>query len=174
MPASKVVVDEVKLRAWWSHRQGLDGSLSGKSAAEVLERSGWARSVGGVGPYLTIHARSGMSREAVDQSLGKLEIHELPSARGCTYVLPASDFALGLKVGEEFGKAEMKVAYKLGVTDKEVDKLCDAVLKALAKGSLEPNQVREATGNASRSLGEEGKKKGITTTLPLALGKLQA
>jgi len=167
-------MDQAKLRAWWSHRQGLDGSLSGKSAAEVLERSGWARSVGGVGPYLTIHARSGMSREAVEQSLEKLHIHELPAARGCTYVLPASDFALGLKVGEEFGKAEMKVAYKLGVTDKEVDKLCDAVLKALEKGPLEPTQVREATGNASRSLGEEGKKKGITTTLPLALGRLQA
>ena len=34
--------------------------------------------------------------------------------------------------------------------------------------------MREATGKASRSLGEEGKKKGLTTTLPLALGQLQA
>src|SRR5205823_4020722 len=64
-------------------------------------------------------------------------------------------------------------AYKLGVTDKEVDKLCDAVVKALAKGPLEPNAIREATGKASRNLGEEGKKKGVTTTLPLAIGKLQ-
>jgi hypothetical protein len=167
-------MDQTKLRAWWCQQQGLDGSLSGKSAADVLARSGWARSVGGVGPYLTIQSRSGMTREAVDKALGAVEIHELPAARGCTYVLPASDFALGLKVGAEFGKNEMKVAYKLGVTDKEVDKLCDAVVKALAKGPLEPSQVREATGNASRNLGEEGKKKGITTTLPLALGNLQA
>src|SRR4030095_10415629 len=43
----------------------------------------------------------------------------------------------------------------------------------LNKGPLDPNQIREATGNASRGLGEEGKKKGITTTLPLALGRLQ-
>ncbi|MBI2149411.1 MAG: hypothetical protein HYU27_02245 [Acidobacteria bacterium] len=45
-------MNEPKLRAWWSHRQGLDGGLRGKTPGEVLNRSGWARSVGGVGPYL--------------------------------------------------------------------------------------------------------------------------
>ena len=167
-------MDQSQIRAWWSHRQGLDGTRAGKSPAEVLEHSGWARSVGGVGPYLTFFSRAGTTREATDQAVERLQIHELPSARGCTYVVPASDFALALKVGEEFGKAEMKVAYKLGVTDREIDKLCEAVVTALGKGPLDPNQIREATGNASRSLGEEGKKKGVTTTLPLALGRLQA
>jgi len=166
-------MDLPRLRAWWSHRQGLDGSLSGKQAAEVLERSGWARSVGGVGPYLGLYSRAGISREAADKAVAKLEIHELPAARGCTYVLPAADFALALRVGEPFGSAEMKTAYKLGVTDKEVDKLSDAVVQALSKDSLSPDEIREATGKASRSLGEEGKKKGVTTTLPLALGRLQ-
>ena len=66
------------------------------------------------------------------------------------------------------------MAAKLGVTEKEVDKLCDAVVSALAKGPLDPDGIRDATGKASRSLGEEGKKKGLTTTLPLALGRLQA
>jgi Winged helix DNA-binding domain len=166
-------MDEAKLRAWWSHRQGLDGTLEDKSAAEVLERTGWARSVGGVGPYLTLFARAGASREAVDASVASLQIHELPSARGCTYVLPASDFALGLKVAQSFGGSEMNVARKLGVTDAEIEKLCVAVLAALKKGPLDPEALREATGGASRSLGEEGKKKGVTTTLPLALGLLQ-
>ena len=32
-------MDIHKLRAWWWQRQGLDGSLKGKSAAEVLEGS---------------------------------------------------------------------------------------------------------------------------------------
>jgi hypothetical protein len=161
-----------KLRAWWSHRQGLDGRLAGASAADLLAQTGWARSVGGVGPYLTLFSRAGISREAADRAVEKLEIHELPSARGCTYVLPAADFALGLKAGERDG--EMKVALKLGVTDREIDKLCEAVLKALSKGPLDPEEIRAATGNASRSLGEAGKKKGLTTTLPLALGKLQS
>lgn len=166
-------MDESKLRAWWSQRQGMDGSLQGKSPAEVLQRSGWARSVGGVNPYLTLFARAGTSKDATDQAAAQLEIHELPSARGCTYVIPSRYFALALKVGTEFGQGEMKVASKLGVTDKEIDKLCGAVVKALAKGPLDPNQIREATGTASRNLGEEGKKKGMITTLPLALGRLQ-
>ena len=161
-----------KLRAWWAHRQGLDGRLTGANAAEVLAQTGWARSVGGVGPYLTLFSRAGISREAADRAVEKLVIHELPSARGCTYVLPAADFALGLKAGERDG--EMKVALKLGVTEREIDKLCEAVVKALSKGPLDPEEIREATGNASRSLGEAGKKKGLTTTLPLALGKLQS
>ena len=169
----KPQLDE-KLRAWWFHRQALDGRLAGKKPAEVLEQTGWARSVGGSGPYLTLFARAGTSREAADSAGANLQIHELPTARGCTYVVPASDFALGLKVGRSFADAPMKTALKLGVTDKELDKLCDAVLKALAKGPLDPEEIREATGGAARSLGEEGKKKGMITTLPLALGKLQA
>ena len=166
-------MDETRLRAWWWHRQGFDGSLKGKSAAEVLERSGWARSVGGVGPYFTLYSRAEISRETADKAVADLQIHELPTARGCTYVLPARDFALGLMVGEPFSHAEMRVASKLGVTEKEVDKLCDAVVKALGKGPLAPDNIREATGSASRNLGEEGKKKGLITTLPVALGRLQ-
>jgi hypothetical protein len=163
-----------KLRAWWAHRQGLDSALAGSAPAEVLERTGWARSVGGVGPYLTLFARAGTSREAADQAVANLEIHELPSARGCTYVVPASEFALALKSGESFASGERKTAYKLGVTDREIEKLSAAVLKALEKGPLDPEEIREATGSAARHLGEEGKKKGMITTLPLALGELQA
>ncbi len=166
-------MDQTKLRAWWAHRQGLDGGLAGKSAEEVLERSGWARSVGGVAPYLTLFSRAGLSREKVDADVAKTGIHELPSARGCTYVLPASDFALGLKLAQGF-VGEIKVAEKLGVTSKEIDKLCDAVVGALEKGPLDPDGLREATGKAVRNLGAEGQKKGLTTTLPVALGKLQS
>lgn len=167
-------MDQSKIRAWHAYRQGLDGSLDGKSAAEVLGRTGWARSVGGVGPYLTLFSRAGLSRDAVDTAVAKLEIHELPSARGCTYVLPASDFALGLKVGQSFGEGEMKVAAKLGVTKKEIDKLCDAVLAALEKDPLDTDGLREAAGKAVRNLGAEGKKKGLATTLPVVLERLQA
>ena len=161
-----------KLRAWWAHRQGLDGSMRGKAPAEILERSGWSRSVGGVGPYLTLFSRGGTTREAADEAVAKLDIHELPTARGCTYVVPASDFALGVTVGRQFN-SDMKTALKLGVTEKEIDKLCDAVVNALESGPLDPEGIRDATGKASRSLGEEGKKKGLTTTLPIALGRLQ-
>ncbi len=167
------MVDPSKLRAWYAHRQGLDGSLERKLSADVLQRAGWARSVAGVSPYLTLFARAGISREQADAAAQKLQIHELPSARGCTYVLPASDFALGLAAGQGFD-SDMKAAIKLGVTEKEIAKLCDAVVAALEQGPLDPEGLREATGKAARNLGEEGKKKGVTTTLPLALGELQA
>jgi Winged helix DNA-binding domain len=167
-------MDDIRLRAWWWKRQGLDGSLQGKSPAEVLNSAGWARSVGGSGPYFTLFSRAGISREQADAAVANLDIHELPSARGCTYVLPKEDFALGLKVSQEFSGGDMNAARKLGVTDKEIEKLCDAVLAALKTGPLDPEQIREGVGAAARSLGEEGKKKGVSTTLPLALGELQS
>lgn len=167
------MIDEAKLRAWWAHRQGLGGRLLGKKADEILEQTGWARSVGGVNPYLTLFSRGGIGREAADDAVAKLVIHELPSARRCTYVIPSLDFALALKVGQgNYG--DMNVARKLGVTDSEIEKLSGAVVKALSNGPLDPDELREATGGAARSLGEEGKKKGITSTLPLALGQLQS
>jgi DNA glycosylase AlkZ-like len=167
-------VNDSTLRAWWSHRQGLDGSLRDASPADVLERAGWARSVGGAGPYLTLFARATISRDAADAAAARLDVHELPAARNCTYVVPSRDFALALAVGAGFSSGEMKTALKIGVTDTEVDRLCDAVLGALSSGPLEPEAIRAATGNRSRSLGDVGKKKGMSTTLPLALGRLQA
>src|SRR5258708_5516465 len=59
-------MDMDRLRAFWAHRQGLDGALRGQDPAAVLERAGWARSVGGGGPYLTLFPRAGTSRPAAD------------------------------------------------------------------------------------------------------------
>lgn len=172
--------DEVtiaKLRAWWAHRQGLDGSLAGASPHEVLTRTGWARSVGGAGPYLGFFARAGLSRKAVDDAVAAMEVHELPAARGCTYVLPAADFALGLTVGAGPPADDASTAKKhLGVTQAEIDALCDAVLERLTEAAapLGPDELKKALGDAVRNLGDEGRRRGVSTTLPLALGLLQA
>jgi hypothetical protein len=169
-------MDVVKLRAWWSFRQGLDGSLAGKSPAQVLDRAGWARSVGGANPYFTLYARAGTSQKAAEEAVKKLQIYELPSARGCTYFLPASDFELALVVGQGFSEASaINVAKKhLGFTDKELDKLCSKVLKVLGDKPMDPRAIKDAVGDVVRSFGEEGKKRGQTTSLPLALGYLQS
>jgi hypothetical protein len=169
-------VDDDTLRAWWAHRQGMDGSLQGASAATVLERTGWSRSVGGSGPYLTLFARAGITRAKADAAVAALKIHELPSARGCTYVVPAADFGLALRVGQTSGDApEIVTAKKFcSVTDAELARLNDAVLSSLATGPLDPAALKAAVGDAVRALGPEGKKRGLTTTLPLALGTLQA
>ena len=166
-------MSDAKVKAWWSHRQGLDGSLVGLAPAQILEKVGWARSVGGGAPYLTLFSRAGIRRAEADAALAAVQIHELPSARGCTYVLPRRDYALGLVVGRQFAEGETKVARKLGVTDDEITRLCDAIREALRGGALAPDGIRTAVGDAARSLGPEGVKKGITTTLPVALGMMQ-
>ena len=164
------------VRAWWWHRQGLDGSLVGATPAEVLTRTGWARSVGGANPYLSLHARAGTGRADVDAAVAAAEICELPSARGCTYVLPAAHYALGLKAGQGFSaEAEVRTAKThAGVTDTELETLCAAVLQALDAGPDDPAGLRKTLGDQVRSFDEEAAKRGLSTTLPLALGLLQA
>jgi len=165
-----------QLRAWWWARQGLDGSLSGCRAAEVLERTGWYRSVGGSGPYLTLFARAGLARENVDADMVSVLVHELPAARGCTYVVPACDYGIALRASRGHAEAaQMATAKKhLGVTDKEIYRLCEALTDALDGKVIDPRDLKGMIGGAIRGLGAEGKKRGVTTTLPLALGKLQS
>ncbi len=179
-PATKAAaktsaVDPARLRAWSAKRQGLGGALSGATAADALAKTGWVRSVGGSSPYLALFDRAGLSREAVDRAVAAVEVHELPSARGCTYVVPACDYALALRAAQGHGDdaAVAQAKKHLGVTDKELDRLSVKVLDALSKGALDPAQIKDAVGDAVRSLGEEGKRRGTTSTLPLVLGRLQ-
>lgn len=169
-------MDAGTLRAWWAHKQGLDGSLAGATPAEVLARAGWARSVGGANPYLQVFARAGTAREVVDADAAALAIAELPAARGCTYVVPAVDFALALQISAEAPAGEVATVMRLGVPREEIEALCDRVVEALetADGPLDPRSLRAGLGDVVRDLGEEGRGKGLSSTLPVALGLLQS
>ncbi|WP_258066758.1 winged helix DNA-binding domain-containing protein [Arthrobacter sp. GMC3] len=173
-------MDTATQRAWSWHRQGLDGSLAGSTSAEIFGKAGWARSVGGANPYLTLFSRAGIRREAADADVAAVRIHELPTARGCTYVLGADHFAWGLTLGRGAAESTVKILDKLGVPRQEVDQLEAKTLQLLQSaaktgtGALDPKQLKDQLGDAVRSLGEEGKKKGASTTLPTVLGLLQA
>ncbi|HEY9358374.1 MAG TPA: crosslink repair DNA glycosylase YcaQ family protein [Arthrobacter sp.] len=164
------------LRAWAWHKQGLDGTLQGADPAEVFTTAGWARSVGGANPYLTLFARAGTSRADADAAVLSLKIHELPTARGCTYVLGHEDFAWGLQIGRDAAVAPFRVLARMGVERGEITLLEEQILHALgdAGSPLDPKQLKELLGDSVRNLGDEGKKKGAATTLPTALGLLQA
>ena len=58
----------------------------------------------------------------------------------------------------------------------EIALLEEQVLHTLAEAAvpLDPRQLKDELGESVRNLGEEGKKKGATTTLPTALGILQS
>ncbi|WP_285725694.1 DNA glycosylase AlkZ-like family protein [Psychromicrobium xiongbiense] len=164
-----------KLRAWWWHCQGLDGSMRGKTPAQVLGATGWSRSVGGANPYLGLFARIGTRRAEVDAAVERLDIHELPVVRGCTYVLGAEDFAWGLQLGAGGAQAQLRTVERLGVPRAELDDLAQQTAAVLReRGPLTPQQLKEELGQAVRTLGEAGKKKGAATTLPAALGALQS
>jgi hypothetical protein len=176
MREGEAPVDERVVRAWVAHRQGLDGSLAGAVPAAVLEQTGWLRSLGGVGPYLPLFARAGLSRAKVEAAVASLAIHELPSARGCMYLVPAAHYALALRVGQGRGEAgEIAAAKKhFGLTDAELDRLCEAVLDALSADALPPRALKEALGDLVRDFGPEGQRRGLASTLPIALGRLEA
>lgn len=174
VPPARTLTPE-RLRAWVWHRQGLDGSLAGCTAEEVFARAGWARSVGGANPYLTLFARAGIRREQVDADVLARRILELPAARGCTYVLGRDDFGWALRLGKDAAEA-VRVLGRLGVDRGEIELLEEQVLHVLADAGvlLDPRQLREELGGSVRSLGEEGKRKGASTTLPTVLVILQA
>jgi hypothetical protein len=162
-----------KLQAWWARQQGLDGKVNGQAPGIVLQEAGWVRTMGGVNPYMAFFSRAGLTRRQVDAAVADSEICELPSARGCTYVIPAADFGLALSVAHDFSGVEMKTAQKLGVTDAEIDALCEEIIQLLEGGPLETKEIREETEYLVTDLGEAGKKEGLTSTLPVALGQLQ-
>jgi hypothetical protein len=148
--------------------------MASADPARVLAETGWARSVGGSNPYLTLFARAGTDRAAVDAAVARLDIYELPAARGCTYVVPAAHFGLALQVGRGAAEGEVRTLEKLGVDRGELDKVCAAVLDVIGAEPLDPAQLKDRLGGVVRNLGEEGRKRGQTTTLPAALGLLQA
>jgi hypothetical protein len=59
------------------------------------------------------------------------------------------------------------------VTEAELGKLGARIVDAV-KEPKDPRELKEVLGSAVRNLGDAGKKRGMTTTLPLALGELQS
>jgi hypothetical protein len=75
-----VGVDTRTRMAWWWHRQGLDETAG--TPAQVLAATGWARSVGGANPYLSLFARAVAHTEAyVRDQLGDARSFSLDSPK---------------------------------------------------------------------------------------------
>jgi len=168
-------VDRGKLRAYRAHKQGLIGEpFANLSPAEILDQTGWVRGVGSAAPYQHFATRANFRREQIDKAVANLEIHELPAVRGCTYIVPASDFALALRFSQAndvFAPTSPERA--LGVTKEELQSLAESTLKALTSGPLQISDIKKELGGQVRSFGEEGKKRGISTDLPGVINRLQ-
>jgi hypothetical protein len=117
-----------------------------------------------------------MRRDDLD---GVVEAHEaqiIPAVRGCMYLVPRRDVPLSLKVAALLSRPrDEKDHAKAGVRPGEVEEVAKAALQALReRGPFTTDGLRKALPEGTiRSLGEAGKKVGISSPLPGALRMLE-
>jgi hypothetical protein len=142
----------------------------------VVERTGWVRTLGGVDVYLSARARKpGMRRAELDEAVARGELHVLPAARGCIYLVPEMDRALALSFAASLARprAERDLE-KVGMSWRDLEGLSQLVLEALATSPMTTNALRKALPDgAVRSLGDAGKKLGMSSPLPAVLRELE-
>lgn len=163
-------LDISEARQLWASDQQLAGSDRPRTIP-----GGWMRSLGGVDPYLALHARCGVGREEVDAALARGEVSVVPGVRGCIWLVPREDHSLCLRVSAaQARKRTLRELEQLGVPEAQLQALGEQVLQALEGGALSPAELRAALPEgAVLSLGAPGKKKGHNTTLPAAIRLLE-
>lgn len=175
-PAAALRIDLPRARAHWFERQGLAEAVPG-TLDEVIGATGWLRTLGGADVYIAARARRpGMKRADLDAALDAGRVRVSPAARGCIYLVPAQHAALALGVAEDQHRKKIdRDLEKAGTSVKELTELGEGVLATLrAKGPLTTDALRKAAPEgAVRSLGEKGKKAGLSSTLPPTLRELE-
>ncbi len=172
-PALTLTLERV--RAHWHRKQGLAEPLP-VAIEEVVAATGWLRTLGGVDAYLAARARvPGLKRQQLDEAVAQSRLQVIPAVRGCIYLVPRPEVPLVLRIAEEQHRKRAEREYeKVGIALTELADVGEAVLKALRKGPLSTDALRKALPEGTvRSLGDKGKKVGISSTLPPALRHLE-
>ncbi len=159
-------------RKWWLARNGLAGAAPTLEAA--ARSAGWLHAIGGVDAYVSLRARFKDAPKADFDKL--LETHRVViGARGCTMMVPEDEAGVATRLGSMFReKGRQRDMEKVGVTPAERRKLGEAVLEILQSGACSTTGMRKGLPDGlARSLGDAGKKIGISSTLPLALRDLE-
>jgi Winged helix DNA-binding domain len=172
-PALTLSLD--RARAHWHRKQGLAEPLPG-SLEEVVAATGWPRTLGGVDVYLAVRARvPGLKRQQLDEAVAQSRLQVIPAVRGCIYLVPRAEVPLVLRLAEEqHRKRADREHEKAGIAPTELADVGEAVLKALRKGPLSTDALRKALPEGTvRSLGDKGKKVGLSSTLPPAVRHLE-
>lgn len=165
----------VQARAVWHRRQGLAEKAAGPIDA-VLAATSWPRTLGGIDVYLSVRARVAKLRRAeLDAAVERREVQVVPAVRGCIYLVPRQLAPLCLRVAEDQWRPRTdREIQKAGTNWTEIEQVAEAARAALAAGPLTPDGLRRTMPSGSiRSLGEAGKKVGISSPLPLALRLLE-
>lgn len=143
----------------------------------TLERTGFVRTLGGVDVYLALRARvPGMTRADLDRAVETGQAQVVPSVRGCIYLVPKRDVPFALRAADLLSRARAeREQKKAGIRKGEVEKVAGEAHAALKrKGPMTTDALRRALPEGVvRSLGEAGKKVGVSSTLPPALRRLE-
>lgn len=143
----------------------------------TLAATGFVRTLGGSDVYVAARSRvPGTTRTRLDAAVAARELQVVPAVRGCIYLVPAADAPLCLRVAEHLGRdRDQRDADKAGIRPRELERLGEAVLLALHKtGPATTDAIRRALPEGSiRSLGERGKKVGVSSPLPPTLRRLE-
>lgn len=166
-----------EIQRLWTGGHGLRGDAAAAGDGDGLSSAGWLHAIGGADVYVSGLARTrGGGRDVLDRAIEDGRLRVVPGARGCTLLVPHEDVpaALGLANHLE-SKKRVRDRAKLGVEDQELADLGAAVTSVL-KGEPATTQALRTRlpSSAIRSLGDAGKKLGVSSTLPMALRQLES
>jgi hypothetical protein len=173
--SAAATIDLQQAKRFWHRRQGLAEPQKG-ALEDVVARSGWGRTLGGIDVYIATRARvPSLTRAQLEKAVGESRLQAIPCVRGCIYMVPRQHAALGLKIAEELARKRIDTeTAKAGFKSGELAQVGKEVLKALKKGPLSTDALKKALPEGTvRSLGEQGKKLGISSTLPPSLRVLE-
>ena len=163
----------VDARSRWYAAQMLPGASASPVAA--VQTAGYVRTLGGVDVYLALRARvTGLQRKQVDEAVEAGDLRIVPSVRGCIYLVDRAEVPWSLRIADLLSARRRQREYeKTGIQQSELRTLGDSILSALSSGPASTHDLRKSLGDQVRSLGEAGKRVGITSTLPPALRELE-
>ena len=145
--------------------------------ARVLERIAFVRTLGGVDAYLALRARiPTLKKAALDRAVDRQEARIVPSVRGCIYLVPESEVGPSMRAADLLSRDRFeRDAQKAGIRPGEVETLARTVGALIeSDGPFTTDALRRALpAGVVRSLGETGKKVGVSSPLPQALRLLE-
>jgi len=143
----------------------------------TVEKTGFIRTLGGVEVYLAARARvPTLKAKDLDIATAERRLSVVPTVRGCIYLVAQRDVPVSLRTADLLGRSRLqKEREKAGIKKGELEKLGDLAVETLTvNGAMTADALRKAMPeSAVRSLGDKGKKAGLSSTLPPALRVLE-
>ncbi|MEO6597792.1 MAG: crosslink repair DNA glycosylase YcaQ family protein [Planctomycetota bacterium] len=170
-------LDEAQLRAVRIVAQRFGGGAKAQARTKTPDSLGYVRTLGGADAYLAARARiPGLTRGNLEALVAEEALRVVPAVRGCIYLVPAADAALCLRTAHaQSATRDARDAERAGIRKGELDNVAAAVLESLRSSGPETTDGlrRRLPDGTLRSLGERGKKAGVSSALPPALRQLE-